>query len=73
MPEDFINCIFTGEIIEYYPDDKIMPSCLVSGESLDKRHLHSVSGYDGEYIYAVTAYYPDPSKWESDFKTRKEI
>jgi len=33
--------------------------------------LHNVTGYDEEYLYAVTAYYPEPDKWENDFKTRR--
>ena len=70
-PADFINCIITGEIIEYYPEDYRTPSCLVSGISRAALPLHTVSGYDGEYLYAVTAYYPNTSEWESDYKTRK--
>lgn len=26
---------------------------------------------DEEYIYLITAYYPDLEQWEDDFKTRK--
>lgn len=70
--EDFKNCIFTGEIIERYPESYKTPSCLVSGFSVNKLHLHTVSGYDESYLFAVTAYYPNLDEWESDYKTRKE-
>ena len=68
---DFTNCILTGQIIEFYPDDYKTPSCLVCGISTDQKILHTVSGFDGEYIYAVTAYFPNDNEWEPDYKTRK--
>lgn len=27
---------------------------------------------DEEFIYLITAYFPDSKQWEEDFKTRKE-
>lgn len=70
--DDFSNCISTGEIIEQYPDSHYHPSCLILGVSINGKYLHVVIGCDNEYVYAVTAYYPDPSEWETDMKTRKE-
>ena len=43
----------------------------VSYTHLKQMPLHNVTGYDEEYLYAVTAYYPEPDKWENDFKTRR--
>ena len=63
--------IYTGEIIEYYPEDYRTPRCLVSGASVEHKPLHTVSGYDDNIIYAVTAYYPNIKEWEHDFKTRR--
>lgn len=69
--DEVINCIQNGEIIEEYPDDRPLPSCLVLGMA-DKRILHIVVGCGDEYISIITAYEPDITEWEPDFKTRKE-
>ena len=70
--DDVIECIKVGKIIEYYPDDYPFPSCLILGLSISGRHLHVVVGSDLKTLWIVTAYYPDPEKWESDFSTSKE-
>lgn len=70
---DVIQCINNGEIIEQYPNDYPYPSCLILGISINNKILHTVIGSDLSYIWIITAYYPDPNKWESDFKTRKEV
>lgn len=70
---DVIQCIKNGEIIEQYPDDYPYPSCLILGFSVNDKMLHVVVGSDLSCLWIVTAYYPDPTKWESDFKTRKEV
>lgn len=69
---DVINSIMCGEIIEQYPSDYPYPSCLVLGAVNGSGYLHTVCGTDGEYLWIITAYYPDNDKWESDLKTRKE-
>ena len=69
--DEVIGCIQSGEIIEEYPDDRPLPSCLVFG-TVENRNLHTVLGSDTEYISVITAYEPDPEEWESDLKTRKE-
>ena len=69
--DDFSNCIASGEIIEQYPDSHYHPSCLILGVSVNGKYLHVVIGCDNVYVYAVTAYYPDPNEWELDMKTRK--
>ena len=69
--DDFKNCIMTGEIIEQYPTDRPLPSCLIFGSS-QKIYLHVVCGTDGIFIYAITAYIPDENEWQPDLKTRKE-
>lgn len=71
LREDIINVIMTGEIIEYYPNDYPLPSCLILGVSNNK-HLHVVCGCDGETVYIITAYYPSVVNFENDLKTRKE-
>ena len=67
---DVKSAISVGEIIEQYPDDYPHPSALILGYTNDKP-LHTVVGVGGGYAWLITAYYPDPKKWESDYKTRK--
>lgn len=69
---DIIQCIDIGEIIKQYEDDKPFPSCLVLGASVGGEYIHVVVSRDSEWIYLITAYYPDADVWEPDFKTRKE-
>lgn len=70
--KDVINCVENGEILEQYETDKPLPSCLVLGLSIENEYLHAVVSHDDEFIYLITAYYPDLTKWNSDYKTRRE-
>ena len=63
--------IQTGRIIEQYPDDFPFPSCLILGYSED-RPIHVCASIQDNVMYVITAYIPDPAKWEADFATRKE-
>ena len=69
---DIINAISSGEIIEQYPEDFPFPSCLILGKS-DNKIIHVVASIDDEMIYIITSYIPSAEKWESDWKTRKEV
>ncbi len=68
---DIMTGIETGEIIKQYEDDRPLPSCLILGHLMNNRCIHIVASNDEEYIYLITAYYPDPEQWEDDFRTRK--
>ncbi len=68
---DVCNAIKAGEIIEDYPKDYPFPSCLILGITKDKI-LHICASINEGMIYIITAYIPDPDKWELDWKTRKE-
>lgn len=70
---DIINGIKTGEIIKQYEDDKPLPSCLILGFSVNNKYIHIVVSHDSDYIYLITAYYPNTDQWEIDFKTRKKV
>ena len=61
-----------GEIIEQYPEDFPFPSCLVLGKTTDEKFIHVVMSDEGKMSRIITAYYPDPEKWDSQFKVRKE-
>lgn len=69
--DDIVNGINTGEIIKQYVDDKPFPSCLILGFSINLEYIHVVVSCDTDFIYLITAYFPDPNIWENDFKTRK--
>lgn len=69
---DVISCISKGEIIKQYEDDKPLPSCLVLGVSVNNKYLHVVVSHDEEFIYLITAYYPDPKIWTKNFKKRRD-
>lgn len=69
--QDITNAIETGEIIEDYPEDYPFPSCLILGKS-GEVNIHIVASINADMIYLITAYIPNPDKWEDDFKTRKE-
>ena len=70
--EDIKNGIQSGEIIEQYENDKPFPSCLLLGKTNQDKYIHIVASIDTEFLYIITAYYPDENEWEIDLKTRKE-
>lgn len=70
--DDITHCIETGEIIKQYEDDKPLPSCLILGKTTDNKYMHIVLSRNEDFIYLITAYYPDVTQWEADLKTRKE-
>ena len=64
------DVVMLGEIIEEYPEDKRGVSCLVS-YAKQNRVLHVVCAPKAEYLAIITAYWPAPDQWSSDFKLRK--
>ncbi len=69
--DDIKNAVMDGEIIEQYEDDMPFPSCLILGRSSLGKPIHVVLSTDGNYIYIITAYYPDELKWRDDYKVRR--
>ena len=69
---DIRNAVMNGEIIEQYPDDFPFPSCLIHGFADNGDDLHVVMSDETTASRIITAYYPSPEKWHSDFKKRKE-
>ena len=69
---DVLEILFSGEVIESYPDDSPYPSFLLSG-CINFRPLHVVIAHavSLKIIYIVTAYEPDSAKWEDNFRRRK--
>jgi hypothetical protein len=69
--EDVEEAIRNGVIIEGYANDPRGPSCLILGRS-GGRPLHVVCGrLQEQRILIITAYEPDPTEWESDWRTRR--
>jgi hypothetical protein len=69
--EDIKNAIKSGEIIRQYEDGEPFPSCLVLGKALSGKHIHIVVSNDGDFLYIITAYFPDATEWGSDYKTKR--
>ena len=69
--QDILQAIKTGKIIKQYEDDKPLASCLLLGITINQRPIHLVLSHDDEFIYLITAYYPNPIQWEADWETRK--
>jgi len=68
---DIVNCILSGEIIEYYYEDYPYPSCLILGQTTSKTYLHVVCAVGENKVWMITAYYPDREEWFEDLKTRR--
>jgi len=70
---EIIEVIDTGEVIEDYADDFPYPSCLMY-KMVNFRPVHvvvAINEIDMER-YVVTTYIPDLTKFEPDFKTRRQ-
>jgi len=69
---DVEEVVRTGEEIATYPDDQPFPSRLLLGFVVG-RPVHVVVARDDEAgcCYVITAYVPDASIWQDDFRTRR--
>jgi len=70
--DDVKAALMKCEIIEQYPNDYPFPSCLVLGHSIAGRILHVVCGSNGEELWLITAYFPNPFEWSNDFRQRRK-
>jgi hypothetical protein len=63
----------SGEIIADYPGDLPYPSRLVLAW-LGPRPIHVVAGdnTNDRTTIVITVYEPDPTLWETDFRTRRK-
>jgi len=71
-PDEVIDVLMHGEIIEQYPTDYPYPSCLVFSVVHHQRPLHVVCSIGEEQVFIITAYEPDPNRWDDSFKYRKQ-
>lgn len=70
--EDILTAVDSGEIIVEYPEDTPFPSYLILS-FVNTHAIHVVAAKDKltDTCYIITAYPPDPSQWQADFKTRR--
>jgi len=68
---DIIQAGAMAEIIEEYPRDKYLPSCLLLGFTLKQRPLHmQVCCTDSNMVKIITLYEPNPRQWQEHRKRR---
>lgn len=71
---DLLSGVADGCVIEDYPDYHLGPAILVLQTDKAGWPLHVVWGIEKDTeapAVVVTAYYPDPSEWSPDFRSRK--
>jgi hypothetical protein len=69
--EDIREILSAGETIAHYPDDRPYPSQLLLGWIDNKpTHILTAETDNGETII-VTAYHPEPTLWEDNFKRKR--
>lgn len=61
-----------GNVIEEYPDDPRGSSGLMGQETALGRFIHVVCSPKSDYLAIVTAYIPDPSEWDDEFRARRK-
>ena len=69
LPTEVSQTVQRGEVIAEYLDDAPFPSRLVSA-IIDLRPVHVVVAYDQTtgVSHVVTAYRPDPARWDDQFR-----
>ncbi|MBC6472157.1 MAG: DUF4258 domain-containing protein [Hormoscilla sp. GM102CHS1] len=62
--QELREAIANGEVIEYYPDDKYGPSCLILGFTLGNRPLHIQCSYPFRPLLKIILIYePNHNLW----------
>jgi len=64
--------IFSGTVIEDYPEDVRGHSCLMLGWGDGSRPVHVVCAPKRDYLAVITTYLPDAERWESGWETRRD-
>lgn len=71
--EAILGSVETYEIIEQYPEDKYMPSCLIYANHEGQiYHIQIATDPVNDNVRIITAYRPTLDKWTEDFKTRRK-
>ncbi|MBI2816141.1 MAG: DUF4258 domain-containing protein [Acidobacteria bacterium] len=67
---EVLEAVANAEIIEYYPQHRRGPCCLLNGCTVQGRHLHLVCTTALPVLLLITAYEPRPPKWVSPTRRR---
>jgi hypothetical protein len=70
-PEEVMNVLMHGAVIEDYPEDARGHSCLILGRGVGGRPLHVVCSPKEDFVAIITAYIPDPREWDDRFSARR--
>ena len=72
--DDVVHALKHCKVIEEYPKDAPLPSCLVLGRDMHNRVIHVVVAIDEyeENLRIITSYRPTLEQWEEDLKTRRK-
>ena len=72
--EAILSSANSYEIIEEYPEDKYLPSCLIYAKYENQIiHIQIAMDLENDSVTIVTAYKPTLDKWEKDLKTRRTL
>jgi hypothetical protein len=71
--DEVLRVMQMGEIVEAYPSDRPLPSCLILGQNQAGASIHCVWAYNESNGLAVliTVYRVDPQRW-IEGRTRKK-
>ena len=68
-----LSSIDSFEIIEDYPKDKYLPSCLIRAEYEDiVIHISVAVDFKNRYLTPITIYKPTLKKWYPGFRIRRK-
>jgi uncharacterized protein DUF4258 len=70
-PREVREVMVSGQPIEDYPGDPRGHSCLLSGSTHLNRIIHVVCSPKDAYLAIISAYVPDPDRWEENFTRRR--
>jgi len=69
---EVLEVIFTGEVIEDYPEDVRGHSCLMAGETSQGRVVHVCCAPKANFLAIITVYIPNPLQWEDSGRKRRK-
>jgi len=71
LREEIVETIEHGEIIEAYLREEPLPRYLILKCICDGKPLHVLFGASETELDLITAYRPDPMKWDDTFRYRR--